>query len=243
VIYVPGFVSATPSIKELLMIDSHNHDLQAGHRLVIAGTGGQGVITAASLLCDFFTASGHDVVSGQAHGMSQRGGTVQATVSVDAGPSPQLPRGSADSLVALEPVEAVRALPLLSSSAVVVMNTATVRPYVLAQQAMHDADNAEYPDLESLEGQLREVTPHVFSVNGSDLAEHAGSLKTLNVVMLGCLFGAYQRLQPEGFPYSQTALTETIAENASPQVADSNLRAFASGLRAIGELDDAVVDA
>ena len=54
----------------------------------------------------------------------------------------------------------------------------------------------------------------------------------------GCLFGAYQRLRPEAFPYCEKALTETLAANASADVAAGNLRAFAAGLHAFDELDD-----
>ena len=48
----------------------------SGWRICIVGTGGQGVLTAARLLCDTFVERGHDVVSGQLHGMAQRGGGV-----------------------------------------------------------------------------------------------------------------------------------------------------------------------
>jgi len=37
-------------------------------RILIAGTGGQGVLTAARLLSEYFVEKGHEVVSGQLHG-------------------------------------------------------------------------------------------------------------------------------------------------------------------------------
>ena len=69
---------------------------RSGRRLVLVGTGGQGVLTAARVLCDIFVDRGHYVVSGQLHGMAQRGGSVVSTVSIDAGISPVIPSGKAD---------------------------------------------------------------------------------------------------------------------------------------------------
>jgi hypothetical protein len=57
-----------------------------GWRIAIAGTGGQGVVTAARVLCDAFVEQGHDVVSSQLHGMAQRGGSVQSAVMIGAPP-------------------------------------------------------------------------------------------------------------------------------------------------------------
>lgn len=67
-----------------------------GWRILIAGTGGQGVLTAARLLCDVFVEDGHQAVSGQLHGMAQRGGSVQSSVIIDCGISPVIPSGRAD---------------------------------------------------------------------------------------------------------------------------------------------------
>ncbi|MFQ5495312.1 MAG: 2-oxoacid:acceptor oxidoreductase family protein, partial [Phycisphaerae bacterium] len=107
-----------------------------GWKILIAGTGGQGVLTAARLLCDFFVDRGHDVASGQLHGMAQRGGAVQSSVIVDGGPSPIIAMGRADFVVGLEPVETARAIPFMSARTLVFMNTAPVIPFVLAQQAI-----------------------------------------------------------------------------------------------------------
>ena len=71
----------------------------------------QGVLTAARALCEFFAERGHNVVSGQLHGMAQRGGSVQSSVVIDSGISPVIARGRADFVVGFEPAETVRALP------------------------------------------------------------------------------------------------------------------------------------
>ena len=97
-----------------------------GWRIVFAGTGGQGVITAARLLTQFFSRRGSQVVSGQLHGMAQRGGSVQASVMIDSGISPVMPTGAADCVVGFEPVETVRALSFMSPRTTVFMNTTSI---------------------------------------------------------------------------------------------------------------------
>jgi len=107
---------------------------KSGWRVLIVGTGGQGVLTAARLLCDLFVDRGHDVVSGQLHGMAQRGGSVQSSVLIDCGSSPMIAKGRADVVLGFEPVETARALPFMSSRTVVYMNTNPVIPYTVGQQ-------------------------------------------------------------------------------------------------------------
>lgn len=70
--------------------------------VVVAGLGGQGVLTAADILVDAAFASGADVKKSEIHGMSQRGGSVHSDVRF--GPhvfSPMIPDGEADFLVVL----------------------------------------------------------------------------------------------------------------------------------------------
>jgi len=68
--------------------------------IVIAGLGGQGVLTASDIVADLAFAAGLDVKKSEVHGMSQRGGSVASDVRF--GPqvlSPMVARGEADFLV------------------------------------------------------------------------------------------------------------------------------------------------
>ncbi len=72
--------------------------------VVLAGLGGQGVITASDILSEAAFRSGFEVKKSEIHGMSQRGGSV--TSDVRFGPqvlSPMVPPGEADFLVVLAP--------------------------------------------------------------------------------------------------------------------------------------------
>ena len=68
--------------------------------IVIAGLGGQGVLTASDIVADVAFAAGLDVKKSEVHGMSQRGGSVASDVRFGAQVfSPMVPRGEADFLV------------------------------------------------------------------------------------------------------------------------------------------------
>ncbi len=81
--------------------------------VVLAGLGGQGVITASDILADAAIRAGLDVKKAEVHGMSQRGGSVTCDVRFgDRVLSPMVPRGETDFLLVLAPseVEVTRSL-------------------------------------------------------------------------------------------------------------------------------------
>jgi indolepyruvate ferredoxin oxidoreductase beta subunit len=74
--------------------------------IVIAGLGGQGVITASDILAEAALRTGLDVKKAEVHGMSQRGGLVSSDVRFGEQVfSPMVPPGEADYLVLLAPTE------------------------------------------------------------------------------------------------------------------------------------------
>ena len=201
-----------------------NTDRRRGWRILLAGTGGQGVLTAARLLCDGFVARGHSVVSAQLHGMAQRGGAVQSSVIIDGGISPVIARGRADFVVGFEPVETARVLPLMSSRTVVYMNTAPVIPYVLTQRELQKQGDGQYPEVSGLERSILAVTRNVFTLDATRRAGEAGSPKALNMVMLGCL------LASAALPYAADAFFKTVADRIPQALKDVNARAFMTGV-------------
>ena len=206
-----------------------------GWRIVFAGTGGQGVVTAARILTEFFSARGNQVVSGQLHGMAQRGGSVQASVMIDCGISPVIPAGAADCVVGFEPVETVRALPFMSQGTTVFMNTTPVVPYVLSQQIVRGKGDARYPSQESLEKNILAATSNLLAFDATELARSAGMVKTLNVVMVGCLFGSGI------LPATPDEFIETVMKTVPSKLAKANDRAFRTGVeygRKLGQVEE-----
>jgi indolepyruvate ferredoxin oxidoreductase beta subunit len=195
-----------------------------GWRIALAGTGGQGVVTGARVLSDAFVALGHDVVSGQLHGMAQRGGAVQSSVMIDCGISPVIAAGGADFVLGLEPVETVRALPLMSDRTTVFMNTAPVAPFILAQREVLEQPGAAYPDVDGLVEAVRAAAGTVHAFDATTRAAAAGSVKVLNIVMLGCLLGT------EALPCGPDAFWNAVSGTIPPPVVEPNTRAFRAGV-------------
>jgi indolepyruvate ferredoxin oxidoreductase beta subunit len=70
---------------------------------VVAGLGGQGVLTATDIIAEVALRAGFDVKKSAIKGMSQRGGSVTCDVRFGARIlSPMVPKGEADYLVVLE---------------------------------------------------------------------------------------------------------------------------------------------
>lgn len=79
--------------------------------LVIAGVGGQGVVTLAQLIAQTALEEGWDVKTSELHGLSQRGGSVETHVRFgEKIYSPLVARGSADLILSLEILETLRKL-------------------------------------------------------------------------------------------------------------------------------------
>jgi indolepyruvate ferredoxin oxidoreductase alpha subunit len=89
--------------------------------VVIAGLGGQGVLTASDILAEAAVLAGCDVKKADVHGMSQRGGSVASDVRF--GPlvlSPMVPPGEADFLVVLAEDQVDNNRPRLRESGVLI---------------------------------------------------------------------------------------------------------------------------
>jgi indolepyruvate ferredoxin oxidoreductase beta subunit len=200
-------------------------DKRAGCRIAIVGTGGQGVLTAAQLLCAVLVEQGHEVVSGQLRGMSQRAGGVQSSVMIDCGISPMIAAGAADVVLGFEPVETARALPLMSRRTLVLMNTTPVIPYVLAQQSVLQDRDVPYPYVNELTEHIRAVAPSVYGFEATALATEAGGPQVLNMIMLGCLLGT------EAVPCPAAGFLEAVAGIIGPKLVELNRKALDTGMR------------
>uniref|UniRef100_A0A7C4BA20 Indolepyruvate oxidoreductase subunit beta n=1 Tax=Thermofilum pendens TaxID=2269 RepID=A0A7C4BA20_THEPE len=145
--------------------------------IVIAGVGGQGLLTMGSLLGEALLEQGYKVCVGEVHGLSQRGGSVVVFVKyAEYQPSPVVAPGEGDVLVGLELIEAARRLPLLSRSGLAVVNNFLLPPPAAER----------VPSREELVTSIGKAVRSVF-VEALPLAKKAGSSVAVNMVMLGAL--------------------------------------------------------
>ncbi|NLA24755.1 MAG: indolepyruvate oxidoreductase subunit beta, partial [Bacteroidales bacterium] len=92
--------------------------------IILAGVGGQGILTIAAIIGRAAVNKDLYLKQSEVHGMSQRGGDVQSHLRISDKPihSDLVPRGHADIILSVEPMEALRYLPFLKSDGFVVTN-------------------------------------------------------------------------------------------------------------------------
>jgi indolepyruvate ferredoxin oxidoreductase beta subunit len=186
--------------------------------LVLAGVGGQGVLSIAWVLDHAAHAAGLLLKQSEVHGMAQRGGAVSAFVRLSDSPvaSDLIAAGTASLIAAVEPLEALRYTGLLRPDGMVVTD---VTPLV-------NIDN--YPDHEALLNVLFSA-PHLVAVDATRLAHAAGTVKAQNTVVLG----AAAPLLPIPLATVEAQL-QALFEPKGERIVHANLRAFRKGVAATG---------
>ena len=148
--------------------------------IMIVVFGGQGSLLASRLLGYLLLNEGYDVKVSEVHGMSQRGGSVVTYVRYgDRVASPVIDEGEADYIVSFELLEAARWLPFLKPDGQIVTNIQQIDPMPVVTGAM------EYP--EDLVQKMRDAGAKVDAMDCVALAQEAGTVKAVNLVLLGRL--------------------------------------------------------
>ena len=85
--------------------------------IILCGVGGQGILSIATIIGEAAMNENLYIKQAEVHGMSQRGGDVQSNLRISSNPiaSDLIPKGGADVIISMEPMEALRYLPFLSS--------------------------------------------------------------------------------------------------------------------------------
>ncbi len=148
--------------------------------IVIAGVGGQGIITTAKILAEAALIEGRNVLVAETHGLSQRGGSVVVHVRVGDVEAPLIPPGMGDLLIGLEAIEAARYASLLAPGASVVMNEDLQPPPLPRVKA---------PSLGDVLGSLKAAGLRVYSVNAVEEALKLGDARSANTLLLGYTAG------------------------------------------------------
>ncbi|MBP1706411.1 MAG: indolepyruvate ferredoxin oxidoreductase, subunit beta (iorB) [Chloroflexi bacterium] len=189
--------------------------------IIIAGTGGQGVVLISEILGHAAVRDGLRVRGSEVLGMAQRGGPVFSNIRLGTEvEAPMNAEGTCDILAALEPSETLRYIQYLNKTSIVVFNTRKVIPATVT------LGKSGYPALDQIEAKLAKVTANLIGLDALDLAEKAGSRQSVNVVMLGTIFGSGR------VPLKIETAKAIIRERFPGKVADINIRAFRLGLEA-----------
>lgn len=181
--------------------------------IILSGVGGQGILSIATVIGRAALAEGLQIKQAEVHGMSQRGGDVQSHLRISSSEirSDLIPRGGADLIVSLEPMESLRYLEWLSSEGWVVTNTVPV------------INIPNYPDEKALEAELKSL-PHVVLLDADALAREASSPRSANMALLGA---AAPLLDIEAEKLEEGI--RAIFARKGEAVVEANLAAFRAG--------------
>ena len=181
--------------------------------IILSGVGGQGILSIATVIGRAALSEGLQLKQAEVHGMSQRGGDVQSHLRISSSEirSDLIPRGGADLIVSLEPMESLRYLEWLSADGWVVTNTVPV------------VNIPNYPDRTALEAELASL-PHVVRLDADALAREASSPRSANMALLGA---AAPLLDIE--PTKLEESIRTIFARKGEAVVEANLAAFRAG--------------
>lgn len=187
------------------------------YKIYICGVGGQGIIKTSIVIGEATMKSNLGVVMSEIHGMSQRGGVVSTELKIGDYLSPIIEEGSADLLIAFEPMEALRWISKTDKDTYVIVNTYPIWPFNI------QGSSVPYPEVPAILEELESKVQKVFAMDAHKMAKDAGHILSLNMVMLG---GA---AAISGFPIKKEVILESMHENLPQKSIPINLKAFKGG--------------
>lgn len=182
--------------------------------IILSGVGGQGILSIATIIGEAAIRTGLALKQAEVHGMSQRGGDVQSNLRLSDKPvaSDLIALGTADMILSLEPMEALRYLPYLSEYGWIITSSAPFR------------NIPDYPDVCSLADELKSQ-PHVVSLDIEEIAKENRMQKSANVILLGAASPFLKILDPAVLRESVGRIFASKGED----VVAMNCRAFDLG--------------
>ena len=190
---------------------------------MLTGVGGQGVITAATIIGKAAVNAGVPVFVSEIHGMAQRGGAVMCTVRMGDVSGPLVANGTADVILSTEPIEALRNITYAHKKTYVITDVHPVIPFTVAVGDEH------YPDLSEVFSELQDYAV-LYTLDALAIARDAGAIITKNIVMLGALAAT------DILPFKGDILLKTILENVPSRYKEINKKAFNGGMNAVKKM-------
>ena len=191
------------------------------YSIYISGVGGQGIIKTSVIIGEAAMLEGYDVVMSEIHGMSQRGGSVSTELKIGNFKSSIVEESKADLILAFEPIEVLRGLNKANKDTTLIFNTFPIVPSTLTQTG------ETYPEIDDIIDNLKDNFDSVYPIEGNGLAIDAGSILSLNMVLLGAC------VANDDFPLSKETVETAMKNNLAPKFHEMNLKAIENGYNAI----------
>ena len=187
--------------------------------MIITGIGGQGVVSAGTIIAEAALADGLEVRCSDMTGLAQRGGSVHSQIKIGEDvKSTILYPGTVDVILGFEPLEASRYAHLLKPDGVAIVNSNPVLPVTVKNGML------SYPLIDEMKRVFEERGLNSIWVDALALAEKIGNIRVLNSLMIGFM-AAKAKL-----PIKVETLKKTIAAHVPSRTVELNLKAFNMGL-------------
>lgn len=181
--------------------------------IILCGVGGQGILSIATIIGEAAMNENLYIKQAEVHGMSQRGGDVQSNlrISSDHINSDLIAKGSADVIISMEPMEALRYLPYLNKNGWIITSST---PFV---------NIPNYPDMEIINADLAKMK-NVIVLDIETMAKENNIPRSANVILLGAAQKAI------GIEYSklEDAIRRVFGRKGEA-IVDANIKALALG--------------
>ena len=184
--------------------------------IILCGVGGQGILSIATIIGEAAMNENLYIKQAEVHGMSQRGGDVQSNLRISSNPiaSDLIPKGGADVIISMEPMEALRYLPILSSEGWIITSST---PFI---------NIPNYPDIEKLKSDLSQLK-NVIMLDIEQAAKDNGVPRSANVILLG----AAQKALGIEYEKLEDAIRRVFGRKGEA-IVDANIKALAIGRQA-----------
>jgi indolepyruvate ferredoxin oxidoreductase beta subunit len=181
--------------------------------IILAGVGGQGILSIAAVIGTAALNAGLHLKQSEVHGMSQRGGDVHSNLRISDNRilSDLIAYGTADMIISLEPLEALRYLPWLSQEGWLISNNV---PHI---------NIPNYPELDKVHAEIAAIKQHVL-LDADQMARDLGAGRSVNMIVLGAAT-PYIGLD---YPQIQEAIRQ-ILKSKGNDVVEVNLTALDAG--------------
>ena len=184
-------------------------------KLVLASVGGQGGVYLVNLLVQAATLAGLKVGTSEIHGLSQRGGSVTASLTFGDNTYGFVDEAQADYMIGLESLEAQRNLKYLHPDSCAIIDSKQLIPHSVSSQ------QASYPDTDEFIRYLQAHIRQVIYVN-EETPDIAPIMR--NLYILG------RTSELENFPVPVDCILQAIEKMARPALLEASRQAFAKGV-------------
>ena len=194
------------------------------YNILLVGVGGQGLMLMSGVIGEACVDSDLKVVTSEQHGLAQRSGSISAHIRIGDVYSPLIPYGSADMIISMEAMEALRNIEYLKPRGIVISSSRLLHPVIETSTIVNKrSENLPYVTLEQISEQIRKVTEDIKFLDAQELAKEAGNPRTENTILLGVASAT------ENFPIPREAIIKAIRKTVPERTIEVNLKAYELG--------------